>query len=200
MYESLYQAVLDGVETLGYMTYGLQTALRVCRSLQVKGTPKLRSPLTGSPKTVVQTLLHLGVTREKRLLQSPIRIRRGNTNKRYDPRWQLLPLGSRLPRMKQIETQTGLMHKLHHTAFREPVATEMAALNLFEYDGMPWEFYLDMSRQAEDEARHALLAAARLTALGGRIGQFPVGYLGNFYQMFWEMTLAERVVPEITPR
>jgi len=193
-YEPLYESMLNCMESLGITAYEYQVALRTCCCLQASSSVRFSPPVVGSPQMILEELLNLGDTRAQRVAQRPAQTRRGNTEKNYDPRWQLLPVGSGLPQMNRIEIKRGLLHKLHHTAFREPVATEVPALNLFEYDGMPWKFYLDMAQQCEDEARHTLAAAARLEALSGRLGQYPNGYLGNYYHMFWEMTLPERLV------
>lgn len=193
-HEFLYQTVLSQVKTLGLMSYDLQTTLQYCSKLGKEYKQKLNHPFSISPDTIIETLLRIGTTYRDRITRSPIRVRRGNTQKNYDKRWQLLPQGCPPPRMKRIETQAGLMHKLHHTALRETLAAEAVALNLFEYDGMPWEFYIDMGRQCEDEARHALLAEMRLREMGGKIGQFQFGCLGNLYHTFWEMTLEERLI------
>jgi uncharacterized ferritin-like protein (DUF455 family) len=99
-----------------------------------------------------------------------------------------------MPRLPRIEERDGLLQKLHYTALRETVASEVAALNLLEYDGLPWSFYLDMARQCEDEARHAMMTANALRVRDGEIGNYPIPYLGNYYEMFWEMTLEERLV------
>jgi uncharacterized ferritin-like protein (DUF455 family) len=121
-------------------------------------------------------------------------VRHGNPTKRYDPHWRILGPTDVLPRMLRIEHPTGLAQKLHHTAFREPVATEIAALNLSEMDCMPWLFYVDMARQSEDEAKHTELCVTRLRELGHDLGSFPLPYFGNYYQMFFDMTPAERFV------
>jgi hypothetical protein len=73
---------------------------------------------------------------------------------------------------KKRKRKSVFFHKLHHTAFRETLAAEVAALSILEYDGLPWPFYLDMARQVEDESRHALLAFQALEGKGGHLGQY----------------------------
>lgn len=186
--------VLEYVEVTGLAAHDFHLALLECQvSRGYAGSVPCPLPSLNA-KTVLRDLLALEDTRSARKQSIVLQSRRGNREKNYDPRWHLLTLDASLPRMQRIETEEGLLHKLHHTAFRESVAAEVAGLNLLEYDGLPWKFYIDMARQCEDEARHALLAARRLEELGGYIGQFPIGHLGNYYDMFWEMTLSERLV------
>jgi hypothetical protein len=87
---------------------------------------------------------------------------RGPSLKIHDIRWNFARTDEPLTRMPRIEFDRGLQQKLHHTAFRETVASEIVGLNLLEYAGMPWAFYLDMMRQCEDESRHSLMAAELL--------------------------------------
>jgi uncharacterized ferritin-like protein (DUF455 family) len=96
--------------------------------------------------------------------------------------------------MLAIEDPRGLLHKLHHTTFRETVASEVAAMNIYEYDGLPWAFYLDMASQVEDEVRHSTMCRTLLEKRGGYLGQYPQPCYGNYYRMFWEMDLIERLV------
>jgi uncharacterized ferritin-like protein (DUF455 family) len=195
-YEDIYETVFAYAKSVGLVCYDFQNALRVCCQLIRQGNESIRvnPPLDCSSDNVVKRLLDLASSRKERVLHKPTRSRHGNSNQKYDPRWQLIEPGFALPRMLRIENEVGLLHKLHHTAFRETFAAEIAALNLFEYDGMPWSFYLDMARQVEDETRHALLGAKYLHDRGGKFGQFPISHFGNFYQMYWEMTLCERLV------
>ncbi|HUI00118.1 MAG TPA: DUF455 family protein [Nitrososphaerales archaeon] len=194
-FDAVYDKVLSATRDVGWRLYDFRLALSYCRREGVEEVDStLRSPLGGSPRQVVGALLMLDESRAERVLKAPRRARRGGLLKEYDPRWRLVDIGSTVPAPPSFSSREGLMSRLNYTAFNESAATEVAALNLLEYDGMPWRFYLDMARQCEDESRHSLLAAERLEQLGGRIGQFPVSYFGNFYHMFWEMTLVERLI------
>jgi uncharacterized ferritin-like protein (DUF455 family) len=51
-----------------------------------------------------------------------------------------------------------------------------------------------MMRQCEDEARHSLLAGKALHERGGDLDEFVLPFMGNYYEMFWDMDLTERLV------
>jgi uncharacterized ferritin-like protein (DUF455 family) len=184
-------------EDTGLPTHRLRNTLLACRALHrhAEETPSLSTgSLAPRAWTSLRTLIDLGIRCEDASAREPRRVRRAPDRKTYDPRWELARPGEPLKRMERIESEQGLLQKLHHTAFREPVAIEVAALNLFEYDGLPWRFYVDMLTQMEDEARHSLMCLDALLRRGGDYGSFRLPYLGNYYEMFWEMDLSERLV------
>ncbi|MCR8643068.1 toxic anion resistance protein [Paenibacillus sp. N1-5-1-14] len=59
-------------------------------------------------------------------------------------------------------------------------AAEVPATVLWKWNDMPWEFYLDCSRWAYDECRHALMGERRLKAWGFEIG-VDVPVYGDHY-------------------
>ena len=188
----LYSHLSRFTGTIGSAAYDLKMTVDSCKSIadNVRGMLPLKKT---DEKEMIHELLALGSNPPS---GSPKRSRLGNPEHKHDPGWKLAVRGEVLPRMRRVETQEGLLHKLHHTAFRETVASEIAALNLLEYDNLPWEFYVDMSRQAEDEARHSTMAADLFLARGGKFEDFMLPAFGNYYMMFLGMTLTERLVTE----
>jgi len=100
-------------------------------------------------------------------------------------------------------------------ALRESMASELCALCMIEYDGLPLAFYRDMAKQAWDEARHArfflhcafatlpeyvasasgddpLLPDARNHLETG--SGLPVPREGNLYGAIWAAHLDDRLV------
>jgi uncharacterized ferritin-like protein (DUF455 family) len=65
---------------------------------------------------------------------------------------------------------------LHTTLMSiEIVTLEVCTRMIAEFhQQMPWEFVLDMARQASDEAYHAMLCCDRIQQLGFAVGQFPI--------------------------
>jgi uncharacterized ferritin-like protein (DUF455 family) len=63
---------------------------------------------------------------------------------------------------------------LHSDLDEEYTTLELMARNSYEHPDMPWQFHLDMARQASDEARHALMMEALLRARGFKYGDFPI--------------------------
>ncbi|MDX2008460.1 MAG: DUF455 family protein [Meiothermus sp.] len=55
---------------------------------------------------------------------------------------------------------------------QEMQAAETLGSTLWEADGMPWEFYYDVSRHCYDEERHSLLGETRLAELGHHPSDF----------------------------
>lgn len=191
-YRVVSKAVHAALAETGLAGHRYRLAVEACLREKSRAAASVRCPVPARRSLPILLRLHRGQI--ARVKNQALRARRASFYQSYDPRWQIMPFGRRIPRMRSIETRVGLLHKLHHTALRETVAEEVAALNLFEYDGLPWAFYIDMGQQAEDEARHALLASAMLMSMGGRLGQFALSHFGNFYQLFWEMSLDERLV------
>jgi uncharacterized ferritin-like protein (DUF455 family) len=67
--------------------------------------------------------------------------------------------------------------RLHREYNQEVQTIEVAALCLADFPDAPWELRLELARQCWDEARHAALFHRRLTACGGRKGQYPIANL-----------------------
>ena len=63
---------------------------------------------------------------------------------------------------------------LHNELDEEYTTLELIARNSYEHPDMPWAFHRDMTRQASDEARHAIIITRLLTARGFRHGDFPL--------------------------
>ncbi len=63
---------------------------------------------------------------------------------------------------------------LHKELDEEYTTLELIARNSYEHPDMPWAFHRDMTRQASDEARHAILITRLLRARGFRHGDFPL--------------------------
>ena len=63
---------------------------------------------------------------------------------------------------------------LHSDLDEEYATLELIARNSYEHPEMPWQFHLDMARQASDESRHALLVSRLLEDRGYRYGDFPI--------------------------
>jgi uncharacterized ferritin-like protein (DUF455 family) len=97
---------------------------------------------------------------------------------------------------------------------REAMVCDSCLLSAVEYDGLPLQFYLDMSRQAADEARHAVMyldlaielmpsylecpkrdnqTAARVREFLAGSGQLPVAKEGNLFPCMWHASLEERL-------
>jgi hypothetical protein len=100
-------------------------------------------------------------------------------------------------------------------AIREAMACDSCALSGVEYDGMPIEFYRDLSKQTWDEARHAemflrlssdlmpeVLSSPELQPwVKNAIYSFtvegaplPVPIEGNMYEAMWSADLAPRLI------
>lgn len=191
---ALYKTVSNALKPLGLLAYDLLQAVGVCMQLSIDDSYCLIPPLGVCGTSFMEYLRKVGESCRVAKDVHPTRARRGNERKLHDPRWCFFTQAQPLPRMRRIEEPRGLLQKLHHTAFRETVASEIVGLNLYEYDGLPWAFYVDMARQAEDESRHSLLMARLLHERGGDFAAFPLPYMGSYYELFWEMTLTERLV------
>jgi hypothetical protein len=80
------------------------------------------------------------------------------------------------PPKKFIERQ--IWQGINHV--NEIWAAEIPLLILWQWNDMPWEFYLDCSRWAFDESRHCMMGEERMNAWGFRIGlDYPV--VGDHY-------------------
>jgi uncharacterized ferritin-like protein (DUF455 family) len=186
IYQSLCGISAEG--GLGF--YDLEHVMRQC-SISLRDVGRAVPGLADQVWSNVCETLNSGPSGAKNLI---VRVCRGPETKVHDGRWRFARQDEPLTRMPKIEYKAGLLQKLHHTAFRETVASEIPALNILEFQGLPWGFYIDMMRQCEDEARHSLMAAHELQERGGDFGMFKLPYLRSYYEMFWDMGLTERLV------
>src|SRR5262249_38979223 len=156
--------VAEGISCLA--AYDPLLAMSLCGATQDQCT----SPLMVPPTDVTSWLVKVGVecasNQPKEVIRSVVLC----AEKVHDPRSHIAQEMDGLPRMRRVEEPSGLLHKLHHTAFRETLASEVVATSLYEYDGLPWQFYIDMCRQCEDEARHSLMTFKLLASRGGFFG------------------------------
>ncbi|HEB89866.1 MAG TPA: DUF455 family protein [Deltaproteobacteria bacterium] len=68
---------------------------------------------------------------------------------------------------------TRLLLRMHGIFVGEVQALEGSARSLWDFPDAPWEFKMNMARQAWDEARHVQIFEKLLTHLGGEVGMFP---------------------------
>ncbi len=68
---------------------------------------------------------------------------------------------------------TRLLLRMHGIFVGEVQALEGAARSLWDFPDAPWEFKMNMARQAWDEGRHVQIFEKLLTHLGGEVGMFP---------------------------
>jgi len=68
---------------------------------------------------------------------------------------------------------TRLLLRMHGIFVGEVQALEGAARSLWDFPDAPWEFKMNMARQAWDEGRHVQIFEKLLTHLGGAVGMFP---------------------------
>jgi hypothetical protein len=68
---------------------------------------------------------------------------------------------------------------LLHRRLQEMDVPEWMAPIVFKTRGKPWEYYLDMSRQLWDEARHAMLGEVGLYQLGIPFYKYPIALEGS---------------------
>ena len=90
----------------------------------------------------------------------------------YGPAYQLVILNEpiRSDDPKLIER---LRLRVHGILVGELQALEGAARSLWDFPEAPWEFKMNMARQAWDEARHVQIQEKILAHVGGEIGQYP---------------------------
>jgi hypothetical protein len=98
---------------------------------------------------------------------------------------------------------------------REGMASELAALNLAEYDGFPFAYYFDCAKQIYDEARHAVFYLSMVSQVYRVLSDdldpssfearaveryltsgdgLPIPYEGTCYTSVWNASLVERLV------
>jgi uncharacterized ferritin-like protein (DUF455 family) len=66
-----------------------------------------------------------------------------------------------------------LLLRMHGIFVGELQALEGAARSIWDFPDAPWEFKMNMARQAWDEARHIQIFEKLLVHLGGYVGMFP---------------------------
>lgn len=92
---------------------------------------------------------------------------------------------AREPRFRIVTDQTQMAHfddgtldarreQLHGDVNNEIQSLEIAAQSIVDFPDAPWELRLDLARQCWDETRHARAFHARLLAIDGHLGQFPI--------------------------
>ena len=100
-------------------------------------------------------------------------------------------------------------------SMREAMVCNSCLLSAVEYDGLPLQFYMDMARQAADEARHAVMyldlaielmpsylecprrdaqTVVRIREFLVGNGQLPVPKEGNLFPCMWHASLEERLI------
>ncbi|HLO01912.1 MAG TPA: DUF455 family protein [Symbiobacteriaceae bacterium] len=90
----------------------------------------------------------------------------------------------KFPKAKPLTTPEGRIRLLHIALINlEIPAIEVCGRMIAEFPESPWAMKLELAHQIWDEARHAVMCADRLQALGGTIGQFP------YHHRVWEHSL-----------
>jgi hypothetical protein len=92
----------------------------------------------------------------------------------------------------------GTEQVLHALMNAELCGAELAAQTSHEYPEMPWDFHVDMARQAADCARHVAALDRLLTERGGHWGDHPVSLAG--FRDRHARDLAGRLAPADRPR
>lgn len=101
-----------------------------------------------------------------------------------DSRFVPIPPDKKFPKPKPLSTPEGRIRLLHIALINlEIPAIEVCGRMIAEFPESPWAMKLELAHQIWDEARHAILCADRLRALGGTIGQFP------YHHRVWEHSL-----------
>lgn len=78
---------------------------------------------------------------------------------------------------------------LFYKRLREIDVPEMMASIIHQTPGKPWDYYLDMSRQLWDEARHAMLGEVGFVNLGIDWSQIPINFT-------WSLNLNTQLTPQ----
>ena len=81
---------------------------------------------------------------------------------------------------EMIEFEDGMSaparrERLHRHMNNEVASMEIAAQCLVDFPDAPWDLRMQIARQTYDESRHVTGLFRRLTELGGRKGEFPIG-------------------------
>ncbi len=90
----------------------------------------------------------------------------------YGPGFGLITLNEPL-RPNDPAVNTRLQQRMHGIFVGELQALEGAARSVWDFPEAPWEFKLNMARQAWDEARHVQIYEKLLEHVGGYAGMFP---------------------------
>ncbi len=90
----------------------------------------------------------------------------------YGPAYQLVVLNEPI-RADDPKLMERLRLRVHGILVGELQALEGAARSLWDFPEAPWEFKMNMARQAWDEARHVQIQEKLLQHVGGEIGQYP---------------------------
>jgi uncharacterized ferritin-like protein (DUF455 family) len=78
-----------------------------------------------------------------------------------------------LPPFAILSTREEMRERVHGILVGELQAMEGAGRTVFDFPDAPWEFTMDMARQAWDESRHVEIYLGLLDHLGGYVGEFP---------------------------
>lgn len=78
---------------------------------------------------------------------------------------------------------------LFYKRLREIDVPEMMASIIHQTPGKPWDYYLDMSRQLWDEARHSMLGEVGFVNLGIDWSQIPINFT-------WSLNLNTQLTPQ----
>jgi len=93
---------------------------------------------------------------------------------------------------------------LHKELDEEYTTLELMARNSYEHPDMPWAFHRDITRQASDEARHAMMITRLMTKRGIRHGDFQISTssydgiyefepcaIGSRQELLWRMLIRQ---------
>ena len=78
---------------------------------------------------------------------------------------------------------------MYYKRLREIDVPEMMASILYQTPGQPWDYYLEMTRQLWDEARHSLLGEVGFASLGLDWRHIPINFT-------WSLNLNTQLTPE----
>ncbi|MSP42016.1 MAG: DUF455 family protein [Alphaproteobacteria bacterium] len=90
----------------------------------------------------------------------------------YGPAFQLVVINEPILAGDPKLTER-LQMRVHGILVGEMQALEGAARSLWDFPDAPWEFKMNMARQAWDEARHVQIQEKLLQHVGGEIGMYP---------------------------
>jgi uncharacterized ferritin-like protein (DUF455 family) len=89
------------------------------------------------------------------------------------PGFTFLTAGGGVAQQGLERTPLQLRLQLHGIFVGELQALEAASRTLWDFPDAPWEFKMNMARQAWDEARHVQVYEKLIEHVGGEIGEFP---------------------------
>jgi uncharacterized ferritin-like protein (DUF455 family) len=90
----------------------------------------------------------------------------------HGPGFAILTQNTRISK-DDPQLELRLQQSMHGIFVGELQALEGAARSLWDFPDAPWEFKLNMARQAWDEARHVQIYEKLVDHVGGEIGMFP---------------------------